>query len=154
MPDQNARVEGLLSSQFDFHFKMAEVAKVALEAAGFTVELDVVDWATLEQERNDPALWDIYITHSPFLPEPALTGLYSSTSRLGWAEPAKDAILAQSTIEPDQAKRQELFGQLQQKLYEDVGFIEIGDFNQLNGVCKGLTGVTASAWPFFCNALK
>lgn len=144
----------LTSRQYEFHFKMAEVAKVALEAAGFTVEMNVVDWATLGQQRNDPALWDVYITHSPFLPEPALTDLYSATSRLGWAEPAKDAILAQFTTETDQAKRQELFGQLQQTLFEDVGFIKIGGFNALMGTRQGLTGVTPTPWPFFWNAAK
>nr|WP_306263613.1 ABC transporter substrate-binding protein [Pararhizobium sp. IMCC3301] len=144
----------LTSRQYEFHFKMAEVAKVALEAAGFKVEMNVVDWATLGQQRNDPALWDIYITHSPFLPEPALTNLYSATSRLGWAEPEKEAILAKFTVETDQAKRQELFAQLQQKLFDDVGFIKIGGFNALMGTRKGLTGVTPSPWPFFWNAAK
>ena len=142
----------LTSRQYEFHFKMAEVAKQALERAGFAVQMDVVDWATLGQRRNDPALWDIYITHSPFLPEPALTSMYSSLSRLGWAHPEKDKILAQFTTETDASTRQELFAQLQKIVYEDVGFIKIGGFNALMGHRKGLTGVTASPWPFFWNA--
>lgn len=142
----------LTSRQYEFHFKMAEVAKMALEAAGFTVEMNVVDWATLGQQRNDPALWDIYITHSPFLPEPALTDLYNATSRLGWANEAKDTTLAQFTSETDPAKRQDLFGQLQKALYEDVGFLKIGNFAALQGQKKGLTGVAPSPWPAFWNA--
>ena len=54
-----------------------------LKAAGFTVDMQVVDWATLTQRRQDPAVWDIFITHSPFLPEPALIDF-----------PSKDALLA------------------------------------------------------------
>jgi len=131
---------------------MAEVAKQSLEAAGFTVEMDVVDWATLGQRRDDPALWDIYITHSPFLPEPALTSLYNPTSRLGWTQPEKDAILAEFTTETDEAKRMELFGDLQRMVFEDVGFIKIGGFNALMGTEKGLAGVPATPWPFFWNA--
>lgn len=142
----------LTSRQYEFHFKMAEVAKVALEQAGFKVDMDVVDWATLGQRRNDPALWDIYITHSPFLPDPALTSLYAPTSRLGWTEPKKDAILSAFTTETDVAKRQELFAQLQQKVFEDVGFIKIGGFNALMGYRSGLTGITPTPWPFFWNA--
>ena len=142
----------LTSRQYEFHFKMAEVAKVALEAAGFTVQMDVVDWATLGQRRNDPALWDIYITHSPFLPEPALTSLYAPTSRLGWANEEKDAILTAFTAETDTTMRQELFSQLQEQVFEDVGFIKIGGFNALMGHKSGLTGVTPSPWPFFWNA--
>ena len=142
----------LTSRQYEFHFKMAEVAKMALEAAGLPVELNVVDWATLGQQRNDPALWDIYITHSPFLPEPALTDMYAPTSRLGWSEPEKDAIHAAFTTTTDPAERQALFAQLQAKLFDDVGFIKIGGFNALQGQRRGLEGVVPSPWPFFWNA--
>lgn len=144
----------LTSRQYEFHFKMAEVAKVALEAAGFAVQMNVVDWATLGQQRNDPALWDIYITHSPFLPEPALTDLYFATSRLGWANAEKDAVLAAFTTETDPAKRVELFGQLQGHLMDDVGFIKTGSFAALQGQRKGLTGVNLSPWPAFWNAAR
>ncbi|SIT07688.1 ABC transporter substrate-binding protein [Paracoccus saliphilus] len=142
----------LTSRQYEFHFKMAEVARMALEAAGFTVQMDVVDWATLGERRNDPALWDIYISHSPFLPEPSLTDMYSKTSRLGWSNPEKDEILAEFTSETDPEKRKELYAQLQGQVFEDVGFIKIGAFNALSGMAEGLTGVTETPWPFFWNA--
>lgn len=144
----------LTSRQYEFHYKMAEVAKMALEAAGFTVQLDVVDWATLGERRNNPALWDIYISHSPFLPEPALTDLYFSTSRLGWSEPEKDRIAEAFLAEPDQAKRVELFGELQAANFSDVGFLKIGDFNAVLGKSKALQGVEPTPWPFFWNASK
>ncbi len=35
--------------------------------------------------RADPKLWDIYITHSPFLPEPSLMGIMSDSSPGWWA---------------------------------------------------------------------
>ncbi len=142
----------LTSRQYEFHFKMAEVAKQALESAGFAVQMDVVDWATLGQRRNDPALWDIYITHSPFLPEPALTSLYAPTSRLGWSNPEKDAVLAEFTAETDAGRRRELFAELQRHVFEDVGFIKIGGFNALQGVRSGMAGISATPWPFFWNA--
>jgi peptide/nickel transport system substrate-binding protein len=142
----------LTSRQYEFHFKMAEVAKLALEAAGFKVQMNVVDWATLGQQRNDPSLWDVYITHSPFLPEPALTDLYNPSSRLGWTNPAKEEILTAFTAETDMAKRLELFGKLQQNLLEDVGFLKIGNFAALQGAKKGLSGVALSPWPAFWNA--
>ncbi|SEK13464.1 ABC transporter substrate-binding protein, partial [Paraburkholderia diazotrophica] len=49
----------LTSHQYEFHYQMAEVAKACLEEAGFKVQLDVVDWATLTQRRGNPKLWDI-----------------------------------------------------------------------------------------------
>jgi len=112
----------------------------------------VVDRATLGQQRDDLAASDIYITHSPFLPEPVLTDMYVPTSRLGWSEPDKNAIHAAFTTETDQAERQELFAQLQEKLFEDAGSIKIGGFNALQGQRKGLEGVVPSLWPYFWNA--
>lgn len=142
----------LTSRQYEFHYKMAEVAKVGLQAAGFNVQLDVVDWATLGERRNDPALWDIYITHSPFLPEPALTSLFPATSRLGWDDPEKEAILAAFTTATDTTEREELFADLQRRTFEDVGFIKIGAFNALMGRSSDLSGVEPSPWPFFWGA--
>jgi peptide/nickel transport system substrate-binding protein len=144
----------LTSRQYEFHYKMAEVARQALEAAGFTVQMDVVDWATLGQRRNDPALWDIYISHSPFLPEPALTDMWFPSSRIGWSSPEKDALADLFVTETDPAKRQEIFAQLQAMNLEDVGFIKVGNFNALLGQAKNLTGVDPSPWPYFWNAAK
>lgn len=142
----------LTSHQYEFHFKMAEVAKVYLEAAGFNVELIVVDWATLGQKRNNPEEWDIFITHSPFLPDPALVGMYSVKSRIGWANEEKEALLAEFSRETDLAARQALFAQIQAMYFHDVPFIKIGNLNELRGQTIGMTGVPQSPWMVFWNA--
>lgn len=144
----------LTSRQYEFHYKMAEVAKQALEAAGFKVQMDVVDWATLGQRRDDPKLWDVYISHSPFLPEPALTDMWFPSSRVGWNTPEEAQLADQFTAETDPAKRREIFAKMQAENYKDVGFIKVGNFNALEGASKKLKGVTPSPWPFFWNATK
>ncbi|MEM7446574.1 MAG: ABC transporter substrate-binding protein, partial [Pseudomonadota bacterium] len=142
----------LTSHQYEFHFRMAEVAKLYLEAGGFNVDLDVVDWATLTERRNNPELWDIYITHSPFLPEPALTSLYSPTSRIGWIDEEKDAVLNEFVSETDPDRRVELFSELQRLVYEQVPFYKVGGFNALMAQSSDLHGITPTPWPYFWNA--
>ncbi len=142
----------LTSRQYEFHYQMAEVARMALEMAGFTVQMDVVDWATLAQNRDNPELWDVYITHSPFLPEPSLTSSFFATAREGWNNPEKNAILDRFTAETDPEARREIYAELQKITYEDVGLIKIGNFNSLQGKARKLEGVEASAWPAFWNA--
>jgi len=142
----------LTSRQFEFHYRAAEVARFALGTAGFAVEMDVVDWATLGQRRNDPALWDVYISHSPFLPEPALTSFWSASARTGWHNAEKDAALAEFTAESAPMRRRALFAEMQRLNFEDVGFIKIGGFNALMGQRRGLRGVPPNPWPFFWNA--
>ncbi len=87
----------LTSRQYEFHYKMAQVAAEYLKMAGFKVDLQVVDWATLTQRRADPKLWDIYITHSPFLPEPSLIGMMSTSAPATGTRPSEPGSSTPST---------------------------------------------------------
>ena len=141
----------LTSRQYEFHYKMAQVAAEYLKAAGFAVDLQVVDWATLTQRRTDKALWDIYITHSPFLPEPALIGSLSTSSPGWWDTPARKAAVDAFTLEADPAKRAALWANVQKTIYDEVPFIKIGDFNALSAKSAKLDGVVPAPWPYFWN---
>ena len=142
----------LTSRQYEFHYKMALVAQAYLEAAGFKVQLDVVEWATLTTNRADPALWDIYITHSPFLPEPSLMGIMSDTSPGWWVSDAKHAVLDAFNAETDPAKRAELFVDVQKVIYDEVPGYKVGNFNALAAQNPALEGVTPAPWPYVWNA--
>lgn len=142
----------LTSRQYEFHYKMAQVAQAYLEAAGFKVQMDVVEWATLTTNRADPKLWDIYITHSPFLPEPSLMGIMSDTSPGWWATDAKHAAVEAFNAETDQAKRVALFADVQKVIYDEVPGYKVGNFNALAAQAPDLDGVTPAPWPYFWNA--
>lgn len=142
----------LTSRQYEFHYKMALVAQAYLEAAGFKVQMDVVEWATLTTNRADPALWDIYITHSPFLPEPSLMGLMSDTSPGWWVTDAKHAAVEAFNAESDPDKRVALFAEVQKVMYDEVPGYKVGNFNALAAQNPALEGVTPAPWPYFWNA--
>lgn len=142
----------LTSRQYEFHYKMAQVAAEYLKQGGFAVELMVVDWATLTQRRTDPALWDIYITHSPFLPEPALTGILSEASPGWWTTPLRKKVVDAFNSEPDPAKRPALWAEVQKAIYAEVPAIKIGDFNALSAQSPKVKGVDPAPWPYFWNA--
>jgi peptide/nickel transport system substrate-binding protein len=142
----------LNSKQYDFHHRIALVLAEELKAAGFKVQLDVVDWATLVSRRGDPALWDVYITHSPFLPEPMLTPPQLGDDAPGWWKtPAKDAALAAFNAEVDPVKRAALWGKVQEVVYEEVPYVRIGNFASLSGHSAKLKGYTPMPWPAFWN---
>ncbi|MGH6761044.1 MAG: ABC transporter substrate-binding protein [Phyllobacterium sp.] len=141
----------LTSRQYEFHYKMAQVAAEYLKLAGFKVDLQVVDWATLTQRRADPGLWDIYITHSPFLPEPALIGMMSTSAPGQWDTPARAKAVDAFNAESDPEKRVALWADVQKVIYEEVPFIKIGDFNALSAQSVKLKGVNPAPWPYFWN---
>ncbi|MBZ6077757.1 ABC transporter substrate-binding protein [Microvirga puerhi] len=141
----------LTSRQYEFHYKMAQVAAEYLKQAGFKVDMQVVDWATLTQRRADPAVWDIYITHSPFLPEPALIGQLSESSPGWWSTPARKQAVDAFNAESDPQKRVELWANVQKVMYDETPSIKIGDFNALAAQAPKVEGVVPAPWPYFWN---
>jgi peptide/nickel transport system substrate-binding protein len=142
----------LTSRQYPFHYKMAEVAKAYLEQAGFKVDMQVVDWATLTDRRADPKLWNIYITHSPFLPEPALSSYMSDAAPGWWASELKHQTIGPFNTAVDPAERAKLFAKVQEAVFTEVPFYKVGNFNALSAKAPNLQGVTPAPWPFFWNA--
>jgi peptide/nickel transport system substrate-binding protein len=153
---QEARYDGkpvriLTSRQYEFHYKMAQVAAEYLKAAGFQVDLQVFDWATLTQRRADPAQWDIFITHGPFPADPALNGWMSDSYPGWWDNDAKHAAVEPFLAEPDLQKRIELFSTVQKTFYEEAPVFKVGDFNALSAEAKTLHNLKPSPWPYFWN---
>lgn len=143
----------LTSRQYDFHYNMALLMAEQLKRAGFKVELNVVDWATLVQRRNDPKLWDIYITHSGQFPEPMLSPPQLGDGAPGWwGSPAKQAALAAFNREADPAKRAALWGKVQEVVYTEVPYLNVGKFNSLSARSPALDNYQPATWPFFWNA--
>jgi peptide/nickel transport system substrate-binding protein len=141
----------MTSRQFDFHFKMAQVAVEYLRAAGFTSDLIVIDWASLLTRRNDPTQYEIFITHGPILPEPTLFSFMTPTAPGWWATPRRDTVIGAFNSEPDPTKRAKLWGDVQLALYEEVPVMRIGNFNMLAARAQRLQGLTPAVWPFFWN---
>lgn len=142
----------MASRQYEFHYNMALVMSEQLKKAGFKTDLQVVDWATLIQRRNDPKLWDVYFTHSGLFPEPMLSPPQLGDGAPGWWDsPAKKQALAAFNQEANIGKRGPLWGSVQKVVYDEVPFIEVGKFNSLSARSAKLEGYTPAIWPFFWN---
>ncbi|WP_295812509.1 ABC transporter substrate-binding protein [uncultured Nitratireductor sp.] len=141
----------LTSRQYEFHYKMALVAQAYLQQAGFKVDMQVVDWATLVQRNKKPELWEIFITHSPFLPEPALNFILSKSAGGWWDTPEKEAALNAFTSTSDLAERQANWEKLQALIFEQAPIVKIGDFASLSAKSPNLEGFRPSPWPAFWN---
>lgn len=142
----------LTSRQYDFHYNMALIMAEQLKRAGFKAELNVVEWATLLQRRADPKLWDIYITHSGLFPEPMLSPPQLGDGAPGWwSSPAKTAALAALNQEPDPARRGPLWAKVQQVVYDEVPYIQVGKFASLSARSPSLEGYMPHTYPFFWN---
>lgn len=106
----------------------AEVCRQQLEDAGFTVEIIVLDEATLATNRNSPDGWDIWNGAFILRTDPTLLPYLSSCDYSGWwCSPEKEAAFQRLLTEIDFDARFEAFEELQRLFYEQVGGIKQQD---------------------------
>ncbi len=91
-----------------------------LQDAGFTVDLQLMDWASVMSRRFDPAIWEGFVTFHGFVPDPALITILSPGYPGWWDTPAKRAALETFNAAADDAARAKAWGALQDLLMHEA----------------------------------
>ena len=133
-------VRWITTREYQWMYKNAIVAKQQLEAAGFKIDLQVVDWATLVQRRNKPELFDVFSTGITLNPEPAFATSVACNWPGWWCAEEKEKLMEALARESDPRKRKAIWEKIQQIFYEDVGRIKFGDAFGLVAYRKELQG--------------
>ncbi|HKX19020.1 MAG TPA: ABC transporter substrate-binding protein [bacterium] len=125
-------------------YDTAQVLVPELQAAGFTVDLQVYDWATLLSRRAKPELYDVFITG--FSPSIDPTGvIFFGATWPGWYKSAAlDRLLADwSRTPPGTEARKQTMDQIQTLFYTEVPVAKVGNIYGLevynNGHLRGYT---------------
>lgn len=143
----------LTSRDYEHHYNAAVATQQMLEEVGMNVKLDVYDWPTLLERRNDPAAYDIFYTgfSTSFTPHQYVF-LDSGTQWPGWTNNADlDRLLDEINAAPSQDEAKELYAQLQQVMWEDLPVINTGQNSRVSGYSKDLQGYTNLSGPNFWN---
>jgi peptide/nickel transport system substrate-binding protein len=145
-------VRWLTTQEYPWMYKNAVVAKQQLEEVGFTIDLQVVDWATLVQRRNKPELYDVFSTGLTFSVDPALATSVQCNWPGWWCLEDKERVMEALVKETDSKKRRALWERVQQLFYDDVGRIKFGDYFSLDVTRTDLRNFPATPELFFWNA--
>lgn len=118
----------MTTQEYLYYYNASLVARQQLEDAGFVVDLQVYDWATLIERRGDEELWDVVTTGITFRPDPTMLSIMQLCSWPGWwcSERSRE-LLDTLLVESDEAVRQETWDLLQETFYEEVPMIKLGD---------------------------
>ncbi len=141
-------VRWITTKEYDYMYNSAAVARQQMEDAGFKVDLQVLDWATLVQRRNKPEAWDVFTTGITFSPDPALSSNLSCNWPGWWCHEEKDRLVAELIRETDAKKRRALIEKIQAIFYDDVGRIKMGDIFMLEAT-RDLKGFQAQPFLHF-----
>jgi peptide/nickel transport system substrate-binding protein len=144
-------VRFLVTTQYDYMYKIGQVAQANLEEVGFKVNVQVMDWATLLQKRTNENLWEAFIAAHNVVADPTLITIMNPTYPGWWDTPDKRAALDAFATETDQAKRIVIWQRIQALFYSEVPTIKLGEWFYLYGISAKLNGYTPVPWPCFWN---
>jgi len=144
-------VRWIVTTEYEHHYKPSVVAKSQLEEAGFKVDLQVSDWATVVSRRNKPELWDAFTTAFIFQPEPSVAAQVLCDWPGWWCAPEKDQLLQALARESDVKKRQAIIEKLQTVFYADAARIKVGDYFRLDARRKDVQGYESGPFMHFWN---
>lgn len=149
-------IKFMVSTNYPFHYDTAIVYTKQLAQAGFNIDLQVYDWATLIEKRAQPDQWDLFFTHHGFVPDPILISVMNDNYPGWWTTDEKAKLKAQFTASSDPAERQAIWSTIQALIYEQVPTMKTGDvytYNIASPDLKGL-GEATLIWPHFWNVSK
>ena len=149
-------IKFMVSTNYAFHYDKAIVYTKQLAHAGFNIDLQVYDWATLIEKRAQPDQWDLFFTHHGFVPDPILISVMNDNYPGWWSTPEKAALKAKFTASSDPVERQAIWAEIQALIYEQVPTMKTGDVYTYNIASPQLAGLGEATliWPHFWNVSK
>ncbi|MBI3455202.1 MAG: ABC transporter substrate-binding protein [Candidatus Rokubacteria bacterium] len=130
----------MTTQEYKWMYDFAIVTKQQLEDAGFTIDLQVVDWATLVKRRNNPKEYDVFTTGMGNFYDPT-HHIYLGPNWPGWTSDEEIVKLqADMARETDPKKRVALWEQQHKVFYEKVPVIRYGDLFGLRAIRKTVKG--------------
>ncbi len=145
---------------------VVEVAAQELQQAGFNVDVQTMDWATLVQRRGkqdptDKGGWNLFITFTPdiVLQSPISTPFLDSPCNgggwFGWPCDARTNELRNQWANAiDPAKSNAVYQQLQERSAETVPYVPLGEYFTPLAYRKTITGLGDAPLTLFWNLRK
>jgi peptide/nickel transport system substrate-binding protein len=132
----------ITTKEYKWMYDFAVLSKQQLEDVGFTIDLQVMDWATLSQRRFNPKEYEVFTTGIGMGAQydPLHQGILSCTWA-GWTCDEEIVRIQQELgRETDPRKRYALWEQQTRLWYEKVPSIRYGDLHGLRAVRKTVRG--------------
>jgi len=136
----------LVNRDFDFMYRASLSIAEQWQAAGINIVLEFNDWPTQIARAQTLENWAINQTAlSPRLDPTQLASTLrtGALSGYGFSSPVMDDILDQLAISLPDAERHALWTQAQNMVWDEVIFLKIGDFFELEAINSRFDGFTS-----------
>lgn len=135
-------IRWLVAGERQDHFLATQVAVAQLEAAGFNVDLQVVDTATLYERRASPEVWDVFTTQGAFIPDPVLLTVITDTYFGWWVDDTRAGLFRDLNTALTLEERQAIWEDMQDYIYDQIPSVFVGELFGLALKSPDLQGYT------------
>ena len=145
--------------------KLPLVAKQQLEQAGFKVDMQSMDWATLVARRakkDAPSAggWNMFMTSwtASDILNPVTMAMMNATGEKGWFgwqnDPQLEALKTRFTQATTDADKKKLAQAAQLRAFETVSHVPLGQYSQPAALRKNITGLVPAGAQVYWNIRK
>lgn len=133
------------TQEYGYMFATSTVAVQQLEAVGFVMDHQVIDWATVVERRAIPEEWDMFVTGHGFVPDPSQISYVGQMNIYpGWWDSEDSLALASEMLAAGTFdERYPLWEQIQANAYTQIPAIKIGDGATLTVASDTVKGMDA-----------
>lgn len=141
----------MATTSYTQHYDSCIVLEKQLRDAGFNIDFQIYDWATLVSRRVKPDLWDIFFTTHGFVPDPILYTFLSDNYPGWWTTETRKNLTSQFTGTIDPEKRKEIWDKIQELVYTEVPIVKTGDMYIYDSYSPKIQNIgdTSLIWPKF-----
>jgi len=141
-----------MSGPLEYNISLA--AKNQLEKAGFNIDLQRMEWATLADRRKNPELWDVFSTGMTIKPDPTMFTAVNPNYAGWWQSPELLSLLDELAIVTNFDERYKIWEKVQKLFYEEVPTVKVGDYANFRIAGKEVQGLVNMPDIFFWNVWK
>jgi peptide/nickel transport system substrate-binding protein len=144
-------IKMIANKRYSYVFDSAVLVQAMAQAAGINIEIEVLDWAAQLDRYNKGDYQSMAFVFSarldPSLSFEMLTGPKAAQPRKVWDNPEAEALLRQSMMTEDAAKRRALFDELHRRFIADVPMIVLFNVAELAALRKTVKGFAGWLYP-------
>jgi peptide/nickel transport system substrate-binding protein len=135
----------MTNKDYQYMFKSAVVTSEQLKALGINVKLDVLDWPTMAAKALTSEGWNLATSGfaiQPFVGPYSFLKLFWGPAHVGRvaSDPVLDQAWTKFNTSLKQADRKDAWGQIQQRMADQVYILKLGDQGFKLGMVKTLAG--------------
>jgi peptide/nickel transport system substrate-binding protein len=133
----------MTTRDYEHYYNASVVISEQLEEIGINTSLEVYDWPTIVDRREDPESWDLFVNAFPFKSDPTQLLQINPDFAGGVEDATVDELLNNIRTSPSQEEAKEYWDELQEYAWSEfLPITKLGTFSSIYAVADHVEGFT------------